>query len=120
MGSDGPPKFRSPLHGRSCPPVGGASLVLLQQAQDGLVVLGSVQLSLAPNCIQCALLDPADLNGASGGASGVALDFNLRAVVLLDVVLEPGGWASIASCSAVFDVDDFRHNDYTLNLIFPA
>lgn len=83
------------------------SFILLQQVQNSLVVLSGLEFAFAPDSLESAFLEPADLDDSGGAIGGVALDFYLRAVVLFDEVLEPGGWSTIASCAAVLDIYHF-------------
>lgn len=74
-----------------------------------MVGLG-ISFSLLPDSLEGAVLDPANLDDSSGAPCGVTLDLHVLANILLDVVLEPGGWPSVSSCTAVLDINDVRHN----------
>lgn len=91
-------------------PSDGRSCALLEQSQDlGVTGLG-VGFSLLPDSLKSAVLDPADLDDSSGAACGVTLDLHVLTNVLLDVFLEPGGWSTVSSCTAVLNINDVRHN----------
>ena len=63
----------------------------------------SLGLSLAPDDFLGASLAYSDLNDSGGSAGRVGADGDSE--VFSETVLELGGWASISSCSTVFNLN---------------
>ena len=82
---------------------GVESLGFFHELDD--LVMGGFGLGfvLLPDGFLVASLDPFDLDDSGDSAGRVGADGNSK--ILSETVLEPGGWPSVSSCSAILNLN---------------
>ena len=88
---------------RQFAPEGDESLRFFHELDDLVVGGFGLGFVLLPDGFLVASLDPFDLDDSGDSAGRVGADGNSE--ILSEAVLEPGGWPSVSSCSAILNLN---------------